>query len=129
MGTVTDVDIVNRALLLLGEDQIASLSEGTATARIAKEMYDHVVDDELASRPWRFAMTKLALSRLNETPINEWAYVFQLPADLLTAIRVDVGLYEILGRKLYSNNKALILEYTKAPLPGEFPSWLLQRQA
>jgi len=119
-------DIVSQALLYIGEAPISSFSEGTA-GLVASNLYDITRDDLLTAYRWRFAVGKNSLSRLADTPHNEWQYAFQLPADLLMLIRTyPNSLYEVYEDKLYSNNATVDIDYVFRPKSAAFPAYFVK---
>lgn len=51
------------ALLKLGEAPIQSLSDDTASAQLARTLFDTISDTLIASYPWRFATCTTDLTR------------------------------------------------------------------
>ena len=124
----SDIDIASNALLMIGENPIASFTEDTVAALIAANLYHSTFESLLTLHPWRFASTKATLSRLTATPTNQWKYAFQLPADFLVAQHVDQGNhnYQIYADKLYSDNETMILDYTYKPDESFLPAYFTQ---
>lgn len=83
---MTDTDIINRALMKLGQDGIASLSEDNERARAAAAVYDSVRDSELAAYRWCFAAKRAAIAECEEKPPFGFARQFALPDDFLRLI-------------------------------------------
>lgn len=105
------IEIISNAMILIGANPISDLSEGTE-GLVAASLYENTYRGLLASHSWRFATKKRQLSRLTETPLNEWAYQYQLPSDLITVFRVqDSTDYEIYGDKIYSDQPELYIDY------------------
>lgn len=122
-------DIVSMALLRIGEAPISSFSEGTA-GLVASNLYDNVRDSMLTDYRWRFATGKVALSRLTDTPLNEWQYAFQLPTNLLLLIRTyPNSKFEIYEDKLYSHNSTCSIDYVFRPESGSFPAYFVSALA
>lgn len=98
--------------MLMGDAPIASMSEQKLAREAGERGYENAIRMALARGPWRFADTKIQLSRLVATPLNEWAYAYQLPADCCRVNRVypDTA-YEIYGDRIYSNQAALACDY------------------
>jgi hypothetical protein len=71
-STLAEVDIVNMALRLLGDDSITTLSDTTRRAQIANEFWDTVRDATLAEHPWNFNTKRAIL------------YAYTKPAATLT---------------------------------------------
>jgi hypothetical protein len=57
----TDVDIVNAALIRLGERTIASLAEPVKPAQLAGALFADLRDTLLREHPWNFALTRASL--------------------------------------------------------------------
>lgn len=114
-------EIANRALLKLGAGTLVSFDDETPQADVVKSIYKSFVQSQLTKGNWHFATKKQQFTRLDETPINEWQYVFQIPADLLklralynsdqTGI-LSIDNFEIFqNRILYSNQLVLYGDY------------------
>lgn len=138
MSTVknyTSIDLASNALLLIGEETISSFTDDSTAALVAANLYELTYESLLTLHPWRFASTQVTLSRLTATPVSEWSYAYQLPADFLVAQHIDdaTDMYQIYGDKLYSNNTTVILDYTFKPdesfLPAYFAELLEYRLA
>ena len=125
----TKFDIVSQALLLIGESPISSFSEGVS-GTVAANLYDTTRDSFLTATRWRFAVGKSNLSRLTDTPLNEYQYAFQLPSDLLMPIGTyPNSRYEIYEDKLYSNNATVELDYIFRPTEEVFPAYFVEALA
>ena len=94
-----NIDIVNRALLKLGENPISSENE-LPHGKSFKLIYDDVRRSLLSMYYWRFAVKKVNLAPLDEAASSIKKYVFQKPSDLL-----------IIGDKIESNLNPLPLVY------------------
>lgn len=82
------IDIANRALSMLGEARIISLTDNNKPARAMNARFDLLRDAELAAYPWRFAIKRVQLPALTSAP--DWGYstIYERPVDDLRAIRV-----------------------------------------
>ena len=113
----TNVSIANRALTLAGMKPIVSFTDDSPNAKTVKRMYDDSLKSVLSSYPWSFAIKRVALALLTETPVfteNEQKYVYSLPSDCM---RVNdffpVGATgKIEDGKVYSDTANLYLRYT-----------------
>ncbi len=141
-----ELDIVNLALVRLGQKTIASLSEGSVAARTASAIWDMTRQDVLRAFPWNFAtryLHKLALSgNYNNPPMPEcsnqlpqtdipvtppnpnlpwppdYTYAYQVPTDCLKAIKVRDPMEKFLGLDLWDD--AWFDTYPAAILQGLF---------
>lgn len=84
---VSETDIVNVALIMVGEAKINNLQENTKAARLAKSVYTIAVN-EVFDMPvnWKFATTRIELSQLTSTPAFGYDYQYGLPPDLIRII-------------------------------------------
>lgn len=84
----SEVQICNSALIKLGAERIVSLDDANNRARLLKEQYPKIRDKELRGHPWKFAIKRSVLAVITPKPsgFDEWAYVYQLPADNLRII-------------------------------------------
>jgi hypothetical protein len=132
----TQLSWMSAALVLCGEKPLNSLTDPRYGAQVVAAMTDMIYENELQCHPWRFTCKKGQLSLLNQTPLNEWKYAWQIPTDCLAMIGFwGVGpdhLYEIYGGNvLYTNitsnpgvqPAALTAEYQFKPDPSTVPSY------
>lgn len=118
---VTDIDLVNRALINLGQSPIADLTDDDEVSVTCATVYPAVRDEVLGIYPWRCTIKKVQLARLTDAPVNEWIYAFQLPSDRVGEPRAvfntsKVGAppykeYELIGDQLLTNAPEIWLEY------------------
>ena len=80
----TKFDICSQALTKCGADTISSFADGTHESNVCSVMYDTIKKSLLYYTFWNFAVTKVQLNRLSETPSDKkFLYVFSLPADII----------------------------------------------
>lgn len=82
---MSKIEIINRALLKLGEPPVSSLND-VAFGKSYEIIYQDVKDLLLSSYPWRFAVGTKKLARLEEKYGDRFMY--QLPHDCLLLMRV-----------------------------------------
>lgn len=101
----SEVEIVNSALIKLGEATISDLSEDRKAARKAKRQYPIVRAKLLRSYRWNFAITRSeTLGPSSPGPKFGFLYRFQLPVDCI----------RVLG--IFSENEP-VENYTSATTP------------
>ena len=139
----TNVTICNQALNLLGAETISSFSDTTNdAATVCNNIYETVKRQTLSMYPWSFAMTKVQLSRSATTPVNEWAYQYDLPSTALSGTPVQVYnssstrvlpiqnyelLYTASGPTIATNEEKIYIDYiTSAITEGVMPSYFVQ---
>ena len=123
----TDISMSSNALLLIGHETINSFTDAGAGARSASNLYATVYEDALTGYPWRFAMGKVALSKLTADPLNEWSNAFQLPGDLLLVYRTyPRSTFEIYEDKLYSDQETIEIDYWFKPAETTLPPYFVK---
>jgi len=93
------------ALLKIGEKSIQSFNDDTATATLARTVFDSVTDALLSSHPWRFATKKYDL---NKTTSGD----FLIPTDVLRLISCSYPQYEINGNKIIAPGDKISVQTT-----------------
>lgn len=117
---MTKIEIINRALLKLGEAPVSSINE-VAYGKSYEIVYDDVRKLMLSSYPWRFAVGIKRLSR-DEKLYNK-KYKYRLPYDCLLLLKVcDGGSnaldyridYEIADNFVVTDTKSgVVVEYVR----------------
>src|ERR1700692_3849259 len=83
----SDVDIVNVALTLLGQQRITTLNDNVKAARSALAIYEIERDNELRSHLWNFAVKRINLPALTTPPVFGYFAAYQLPDDCIRVIQ------------------------------------------
>lgn len=80
---VSETDIANVALIMVGEAKINSLQDNNKAARLAKSLFT-ICRDEAFGMPvdWKFATTRTELSQLSTTPAFGYDFQYGLPSNL-----------------------------------------------
>jgi len=81
---LTELQIANNALHLLGSERISSLSYNNKRAKVLNDLLPAVRQEVLESYPWDFALIREKITENGNTPAFEWTYEFDLPADFLS---------------------------------------------
>lgn len=117
--------IISGASIRLGNDPVISLDEGSKAAQVGANLYAPVLESLLTAHRWRFATGKMNLSLLADSPLNEWAYAYQLPTNpkVMHIIRVYPATdYERFENKLYCDTGAgIAIDYVYRPSEEYFP--------
>lgn len=85
----TQVGICNRALQLVGADQITSINDNSRSARALLTAYDPVRIALLRAHPWNFAIRRASLPASATPPIFGYANAFPLPPGFLDLLPPD----------------------------------------
>ena len=117
---LTKFDICSQALIKCGADTISSFADGTHESNVCSVMYDTIKKSLLYYTFWNFAIIKVQMNRLSETPTDtKFLYAFSLPADIIRirSIFDENGnadyTYVKEGQKIYSNIKIAFVEYVQ----------------
>jgi len=110
MSSVTE--IVNIALRKIGQTNITSIDDGTATANVANDLYTEARDELLRIHPWNFAIKRVKLAQSSNTPIFEFDYAYPLPSDWIRTVSVhdnDGGYGSLKHRMEFLVNQRVIV--------------------
>ena len=84
-----EINIVNRALTLLGVNTITALTDPDKAASTASVLWDDTRAAVFRSHPWNCLTKRVALSKDSVAPAYGYSAKFQLPADFLRLIRLE----------------------------------------
>lgn len=84
-----NIEICNKALLMVGAQKITALTDNTAEADACEFLYDDVRRRLLTKFDWPFATATVDLGGYSDTDVSGWDYQFNLPAGLLRMISVE----------------------------------------
>lgn len=109
----SDIEIVNRALTLLGVDPINSLSDTSKAASTANRIYNDTRSAVFRAHPWNCLVKRAALPLDAATPLYGFAFQFVLPADYLRLLGIEntTGRYSIENRKILYDSNTLNISY------------------
>lgn len=130
------LSVCSDALMLLGAAPISSFNEGTDEANVCDRLYSDVKNTTLQMYPWSFSFKKVQLARTVDTPVNEWAYEYQLPSDRIGPPRAafnsaQIGArpftqWEIYGDKLLTDATTVVIDYQYSIAEDSMPVWFIQ---
>ena len=109
---VSTVDVVNVALRRVGASRITSLSENDASAVVANDLFDAIVDDLFRQHAWNFATKRAKLAQLVEEPTFEFDHAYTMPANWIRTISVhpnSAGAGTMFYREEQLDDKRVIL--------------------
>jgi len=108
-----DINIINRALALLGIDSITSLTDGSKPAATASVLWDDTRAAVFRAHPWNCLTKRVALAQSTVTPVYGYTYQYQLPADFLRLIRLENATdnYQIENDFILYDNDTLNIQY------------------
>ena len=130
----SQTDIVNLALIKIGQSTISEIGEDTPTATKLRTIYNQVLDEALAAGPekgWKFTKpeTEYEISVDATSPGDVFEYRFKLPEDFIRAATVYTDSAVITdwvrkGQYLLTNQEdsTITLDYVKrVTVTGLFP--------
>lgn len=87
----TKLEIINLALIALGEAKITAVTDDRKAADHANLVYDQARQSVLRSANWNFAIRRVSLSTASTEPA--WGSIsrYPLPADCLRVLRLQYG--------------------------------------
>lgn len=109
----TSTSICNSALIKIGAERIASLTENNKRAIACNEQYEKLRDEVLSAHPWSFAKARVQLALDVATPAFEFSYQFVLPTDCLGVLKTSNGddKFKIEGGRLLTNDSTCLIQY------------------
>lgn len=84
----TQLDIINGALINIGEEPITSINEKNKAGRLVKNRYDIIRQEVLQRHPWKCVSDRLILNPRTTKPPFGQQYEFSLPPQVLRVWRV-----------------------------------------
>ncbi len=115
---MSDLEIVNRALILIGAEPIGSLSDHNKTARIMSGLLSQTKRTVLNEFPFTFALRIEPLTRASGS-IAGYPYVFSKPSNALNVSRVyssdaykGTADFRVVGNLIGANISSGSVEYT-----------------
>lgn len=112
---LTKLDLCSMALLKLGEKPLVSLNGDTASAQLARTLYDTTIDALLSGHPWRFATQTLSIEKNQD---NE----FVIPEDVLRILRCSGRIY---GNQIFANTDNVQMIAVMRVGAEKFPSYFV----
>jgi hypothetical protein len=113
---MSDVDICNMALYLLGAESIQSFEDNTDRAKVCKLWYSKSRDTVLRAHDWNFAIKRETLAADSDTPENGYDYQYVLPTNpyCLRVIELNDDPtvdWVVEGRRLLTDETEAIIKY------------------
>ena len=113
----SQMNIVNQALIELGDITIVSLDEDTKAGRVMKALWTPTLKDVLRDHTWRFARKRVALNQLASSPAYQWTYAYQLPSDYIRMVYMgepeDQYQWDIEGQTLLTDETEAYVTYVR----------------
>lgn len=122
---VSKVQIYNRALNLLGLEEVSLDTEVNKRTKALGAAWDMVVPELMHLEPWLFTVKEERIAQLDEDGIIGYENAYRMPADCIAVIEpVDTDVVggrglsasakiRIHGNTIYSNSDELTIQYVK----------------
>jgi hypothetical protein len=107
------VEICNAALISLGADTIASLTDDTKEARLCNQRYTPSRDAVLRAHPWNCASKRANVAPVSTSPIWGYDNAFNYPSDCLRVLGLEdpAQPFVIEGKQILSDATSLYILY------------------
>lgn len=79
----TEIDVINKALVLVGDRAIGARTDNNERARVMDSIYDDVLDRVLRECPWNFAIKRVNIASSGAPAWGKFSYKYALPSDFL----------------------------------------------
>ncbi len=114
----TQIEIVNRALIEMGKDPIASMEDSVEAARVMKSTFNLARDATLSLSNWGFAGAVAKLPKSSNRVTNDFRYenVYPLPGEFvkLRQLLPPNVAYRLTGDAIFANGgPPLVISYTQ----------------
>ncbi len=116
---LTKIDLCSMALLKLGESPIQSLTDDTAAAKLARTLFDPVMDSVISAHPWRFATQNLELTKNTDGD-------FLIPANVLRVLKTSG---RIVGNKIITDGDTTTITALVKTAPESYPGYFISMAA
>ena len=122
----TRLEIVNAALLRLGQPRITSFSDTSAEAEVVKGLYYIAKERALSTYFWKFATRQLEIAEtINEDPdlLVDYDHVYNEPPNCIRIVNVRGNTrYERAQGQIYTNQTPpIVVEYIEDVDESSFP--------
>lgn len=131
MAATTETSICNIALIKIGADRILNLTQDKKEAKLCNRLYVPSRDMLLRLHPWNFATERAELAQLDDAPIADYSYQYQLPTTpkCLRILEVTESLskWVVEGDYLLINDSAVEIRYIKRVVdPAKFDTGFVE---
>lgn len=126
---LSDIALCSRALIRIGASPIAGFTDGTAESEIAGALFAPTRDALLSAYSWSFATGQVALNQLQDPPLADYSYAYELPNDFLRVISAGTGgrgrglNYRLSQNAIHTDAGSVLLTYIFRPEEEAFPPY------
>lgn len=119
----SDIEICNRALVILGQEPVLTLDESSKESRRCKQLYPAARDTVLRAHPWSFALKRQYAALEDATVPFGYQYKFAIPTECLRLVNVlaDDDSYTIEGQSILTDEPKLEIIFVEQVIdPNRF---------
>ena len=116
---LTKIDLCSMALLKIGEQPIQSLTDDSAPAKLARTLFDTVMDSVISAHPWRFATQTMDLTKNTNGD-------FLVPANVLRVLKTSG---RINGNRILCNGDTTTITAVVKTAPELYPGYFVSLAA
>lgn len=116
---LTKIDLCSMALLKMGENPIQSLTDDSAPAKLARTLFEPVMDSVIAAHPWRFATQNIELTKNTDGD-------FLIPANVLRVLKTSG---RIIGNKIIADGDTTTITAVVKTAPESYPGYFVSLAA
>lgn len=127
---VSKLDIINGALVKVGEGRVASENDDNERAKVVRVVYERLLRAELRRHAWSFALKRANLAELATPPLHGFDAAFGLPSDWLRLVSIrDEWVFDALadlrdGRAAHAIEGRELLCDDSGPLPIRYVAYV-----
>lgn len=101
---MTETDILNNALILIGDQPVSVADDQTKSGRRFLQVYPMTRDALLRGFMWNFALTRASIASSTYTPAWGYDFAYDLPSDCLQVIQVNQWFYNMASDYYYTSD-------------------------
>lgn len=116
---LTKIDLCSMALLKIGESPIQSLTDDSAPAKLARTLFDTVMDSLISAHPWRFATQVLDLTKNTDGD-------FLIPTNVLRVLKTSG---RINGNRVVCDGDTTTITAVVKMSPESYPGYFVSLAA
>ena len=130
---VTNIDICNQALILVGANTIASFTDNTTESQVANQLYESTLKGHLTRARWRFASKQAVLSKSTVDPLDRFESSYAIPADAILihtcTVSDNVIVFDRYGDFIFTNTSTadtVVCDYTFRQHENDMPPYFTE---
>lgn len=130
--SISITGVCNIALVKIGVDPISDINDPTnKPSRTCLALWEGNRDAVLEATKWKCASKRAELTQLEDAPLFDWDYQYQLPADYIRMIAAKDNIpYLIEGDKLLSDEEEVFIRYVyRLTTTGSYHPTLIEAMA